>query len=114
MGGCDSMTTALRRADGVVLAFPPALAYMPRHSTGGFYAAPDPRFRSGGEARFASHGPPRLNRSRTSSHGFARFHYAPAARGGRAFRPPVASLESENGALYLRLAQLDPHHRPRP
>src|SRR5580700_7098549 len=40
---------------------------MPRHSTGGFYAAPDPRFRSGGEARFASHDPPRLNRTRISS-----------------------------------------------
>src|SRR6201994_1543318 len=40
---------------------------MPRHSTGGFYAAPDPRFRSGGEVRFASHDPPRLNRTRISS-----------------------------------------------
>src|ERR1700760_4900325 len=40
---------------------------MPRHSTGGFYAAPDPRFRSGGEARFASHDPPRLNRTRICS-----------------------------------------------
>src|ERR1700691_4852803 len=40
---------------------------MPRHSTGGFYAAPDSRFRSGGEARFASHDPPRLNRTRISS-----------------------------------------------
>src|SRR5271167_2682731 len=40
---------------------------MPRHSTGGFYAAPDPRFRSGGEACFASHDPPRLNRTRISS-----------------------------------------------
>src|SRR5271170_2338921 len=47
-------------------------------------------------------------------HGFARFYHAPIARGWRAFRPPVAPLEPENGALYLRLAQLDPHHRPRP
>ena len=33
---------------------------------------------------------------------------------GRAFRPPVASLEPEDGALHLRRPQLDPHHRPRP
>jgi hypothetical protein len=31
------------------LAFPLRLPYMARHSTGGFYAAPDPRRRSGGE-----------------------------------------------------------------
>src|SRR6202042_2424419 len=56
----------MERVRGVALAFPSSLAYMPRHSTGGFYAAPDPRFRSGGEARFASHDPPRLNRTRIS------------------------------------------------
>ena len=110
----DSADSAPGSADVRALAFPLRLAYMPRHSTGGFYAAPDSRFRSGGEARFASHDPPRLNRTRISSHGFARFHHAPAARGGRAFRPPVAPLEPEDGALHLRLAQLDPHHRPRP
>src|SRR6202167_356869 len=72
MGAYDSMTTnsparCNERAEGAPLAFPLRLPYMPRHSTGGFYAAPDPRFRSGGEARFASHDPPRLNRTRISS-----------------------------------------------
>src|ERR1700685_1079783 len=57
----------MERVRGAALAFPASLAYMPRHSTGGFYAAPDSRFRSGGEARFASHDPPRLNRTRISS-----------------------------------------------
>ena len=33
---------------------------------------------------------------------------------GRAFRPSVASLEPENGALHLRGPQQDPHHRSRP
>ena len=50
----------------VALAFPLRLPYMPRHSTGGFYAAPDSRRRSGGEGSLASHDPPRLNRTRTS------------------------------------------------
>ena len=49
------------------LAFPLRLPYMPRHSTGGFYAAPDSRCRSGGEVLLASHDPPRLNRTRISS-----------------------------------------------
>ena len=43
------LPTASGREPGRRLAFPLRLPYMPRHSTGGFYAAPDSRRRSGGE-----------------------------------------------------------------
>src|SRR5258708_19329953 len=60
---------------------------MPRHSTGGFYAAPDPRFRSGGEVRFASHDPPRLNRTRISSMALPDFTMRQLLEAGAHFRP---------------------------
>ena len=102
-----------RGPSGARLAFPLRVSYIARHSTGGFsrlLLKVPLRWRGSLRLQMIRRGSTGQGRP----HGFARFHHAPIARGWRAFRPPVAPLEPENGALYLRLAQLDPHHRPRP
>ena len=62
------------------------------------------------------HPKPKLRGGSTGEvlHGASRFHHAWASRVRRPFRPPVAPLEPENGALHLRHPQQHPHHRSRP
>ena len=96
------------------LAFRPALLYPPAHSTGGSSRA---LVLLEGFAPVAEVprliDPPRLNR-KGNAVSLPDFTMRQLLEIWRAFRPPVASLEPQDGAVHIRRPQLHPHHRPRP
>src|SRR5262249_40934501 len=62
--------------------------------------------------------PDAIARKDSGARPFLEFHHAsshdaPDARSWRAFRPPDPLLEPAHGAVHLRCARQDPHHRPR-